>query len=724
MRWKEEVGIALNVRPTPKPVLEEEDDRTPRTVSDKLDWYDREIKKRPKDLGLRYGKAKLLISRERWEEAREELEEIVKIDADHEKAWESLILVCQILGDHERVLEAQKHLEKERPDDPELLCSRGKTLLILGEYDEAKSVYEKALSIDPLFREAWLGKAEAERRKAEVRLPHEPAPEIGEETAREVSAAYDRVLEMDPTDTRALVGRSSWDLLQGRVEDALEKVDRAVNIDPSSPIVWERKAAVLEAMGEKEEAEALYKKAVRMPLRAEEAGDPLNHLYLGRAWERTGDRNQALRCFERILEIDRNNQLALMKKAQLLEDMGEYRKALETYERLVNLRPDDHYMWYLKGNSHKMLQQFPKAVESYDRSITIKPDFSPALYSKSETLYEMGEFEAALDAVDKLLSLDPEHANGRMLRDAIHQSLGTAARDTAGDKSRSRSNERRPKNIGSGLPIASEVDLPTPLGSTKQRMKTETVAIPAGIRRGERANMGAERGVPLLQRARKAREEGDIEKAKEHYLAILEYNPQSPEVYEETLEFLHQNGDYITFLSTLERCPHRKMPGILRMEIEAKTAILMDGIRRGLMLLEEVGRQRGEVEGRSIPGDTGGDTDECGGESPEGYGYETSRDSPSDISMDAKESPGSREIMSSPGELTDLLKKIELLLAETPDDHILWYARGVVLYKMEKPLKAIQSFQRAIFMDPGNPRYWEAKGYALQAVGREEKAVE
>ena len=212
----------MNLRPAKKPLLEEEDEIPTSTSVTNVRWYDKRLEKNPQDIGLRFGKARLLMKEEKWERAKEELNEITRLDPDQVQAWEYLSVVNRMIGDAEGLLRCYEKLERLRSWNESTLCEHGRALLSMGRFEEAKERFEDVLEMDETYAEAWAGRSEAIRQLETTCFPHEQTKELAEEKEKEIMEGYERALDKDPMNRQALQGRAEISLYKKNGKEALE----------------------------------------------------------------------------------------------------------------------------------------------------------------------------------------------------------------------------------------------------------------------------------------------------------------------------------------------------------------------------------------------------------------------------------------------------------------------------------------------------------------------
>lgn len=144
----------------------------------------------------------------------------------------------------------QKELETaektEEPVDPrQLLIKACKT----DNYEDKLKLYDKALTLDPLYIDAWIQKGFALDRM---------------EKSIEALACYDRVLEIDPENlgVRCLKGFAFNNLAE--FEKSIECYDEVLKINPEDIFSWYQKGSALESIGKFGEAMESYDRALEI----------------------------------------------------------------------------------------------------------------------------------------------------------------------------------------------------------------------------------------------------------------------------------------------------------------------------------------------------------------------------------------------------------------------------------------------------------------------------
>ncbi len=230
------------------------------------------------------------------------------------------------------------------------LIARGMGIAYMGltRYDQASECFEEALKLSKGLLQSMdydLNYYLASAYTKENRLS-------------EAESTYDAILNMKPKELDALFLRGNVRLGLGKMDDAKEDFDKVVSMEPEN---YDRLIQIYEVLnyygetdaGKEYLQNALQKKDAKITAydkgrmyyyledyqqaylaleEAKGAGGAEAHLYLGRAYEATGDYNYAANVYNAYLAKDKTNaeiynQLGLCEMTR-----GEYQKALAAFQ--------------------------------------------------------------------------------------------------------------------------------------------------------------------------------------------------------------------------------------------------------------------------------------------------------------------------------------------------------------------------------------------------------
>ncbi|MGH8496145.1 MAG: TPR end-of-group domain-containing protein [Gammaproteobacteria bacterium] len=229
--------------------------------------------------------------------AREMYEKAIDIDPNYAVAWAGLAICCADYyryhgnrpGFLERATEASRKAVELNPALAEVWTARGLALWCSNRLDEAEQAFKDAIRINPslfephhfyarmIIMEGLDRDAEAQlRRAAEVRPEDfqsrfhlaallsnaEGRADEAAATLREALAVADAHLAIVPDDVRAIYLGALGRVHTGQSDAAIERIERALALQPDQPGVLYNAACVYSLLGNTERALDLLEKAV------------------------------------------------------------------------------------------------------------------------------------------------------------------------------------------------------------------------------------------------------------------------------------------------------------------------------------------------------------------------------------------------------------------------------------------------------------------------------
>lgn len=196
---------------------------------------------------------------------------------------------------------------------------------------------------------------------------------------------------------------------EGQFNEALQHIDKALEMDRSHPIVWSIKGEALHRLDRFQEAIECYSMAIAL--------DPLE----------SSD--------------------AIFGRGLVYEDLGDDERALEEFEFFRRRYPDGIVNRYFEGMAHSNLGHYEQAMKTFDQAIKLirksedkgrervhdnrfifdvskYKSWSALMWTgKGQTLIKMGRLKDALECLKKAVSDNPDSATYQNLG-SLYQSLG------------------------------------------------------------------------------------------------------------------------------------------------------------------------------------------------------------------------------------------------------------------------------------------------------------
>jgi tetratricopeptide (TPR) repeat protein len=242
---------------------------------------------------------------------------------------------------------------------------------------------------------------------------------------------YRRALQTDPTNalawaemariqTYSITMLSSDAQRRQRLEEALESIDKAVQLNPDDSTVHAVRAFVLDwnaSYASDTEAQSLLKDAEGEAVRAYQL-DPDNALALAFYAEVSLDQQkwqQAEQYAARAVELAPDSMDAHRVYATVLESIAQYRLAIEQYLKASELNPNLTFLYAYIGRNYLRLRVYDRALEYFAKAADINEQLgvrNPIPYLEiAKTYTQQGEFFIASRNAEKALSFDPSNPN-------------------------------------------------------------------------------------------------------------------------------------------------------------------------------------------------------------------------------------------------------------------------------------------------------------------------
>ena len=119
--------------------------------------------------------------------------------------------------------------------------------------------------------------------------------------------------------------------------------------------------------------------------------------------------DEAIACYDKVIEINPKNKWGWINKGETLCDMGKYEEAIKTYDKALEIFPQSADLWCNKGFALIDSNKNEDAIVAFDKAIEIKPKFADAWYGKGIALADMERYEEAIDAYNKAIEIRPKY---------------------------------------------------------------------------------------------------------------------------------------------------------------------------------------------------------------------------------------------------------------------------------------------------------------------------
>jgi len=264
-----------------------------------------------------------LIQMGRSEEGLLDLQKATSTGADNVGMMERIVTKLESMGQLDLALQLCEQGLAKNPDCRKLRYVKSTVMATMGRATEAISLIDDLIQEDPNDAAIWTDKG-----AILCNYMNNLEGAVG---------CFDKGLEIDDEFSMAWANRGTALSRLGRIEDALDSFERALEIDSDNPDVHVGVGSILQdCLGRSEEALEHFDTAVKL-----DRSHSMAWHGRGVALEALGMIGEAFLSYEQAIGVDDENTYALWNLGGLLARSGKYSKAAKLFEKVVNLEPDN-----------------------------------------------------------------------------------------------------------------------------------------------------------------------------------------------------------------------------------------------------------------------------------------------------------------------------------------------------------------------------------------------
>ena len=276
---------------------------------------------------------------------------------------------------------------------PEYLCIRADVLLGLERFVDAIEAAEAVLNTDP---DHW----HSLKQTIDAMVP------LGR--LREAEARAKDLVQLAPTEPGALLAASRFHLSQDRLDQALELVDKALDIDADNHQAHRLRGLVLFEMEDYRRAsEELGQFASCHP------NSVSTHCRLADSLLLSGNFDEAIEVAEHLIEIDPTHFHALYVRGVGLISLGRTADGIAALDEL--LPADDCHSLLVAASEVRGIGDYAAAGRYLERVAELQPDNRDLWIERTRLHIDQGAVDAAAESAARIEALPGNSLLGRLL---------------------------------------------------------------------------------------------------------------------------------------------------------------------------------------------------------------------------------------------------------------------------------------------------------------------
>jgi tetratricopeptide (TPR) repeat protein len=256
-------------------------------------------------------------------------------------------------GNWEEVIQFMGQIAAVEPQSADPWFFIGEAYRFQEKYVEALEAYEKALTLNPNFGPAYVG-------RARVHLALDPKAKVIDD--------LDTAIEKDPAYAEAYLVRAAYKTDREDAESALEDLKTAEALTPNSALVHYEYARAYLALDDPERALASAEHARELDITLVPV-----YLILGNAYASNGQADEAMEALQTYVTYAEENVTTLFLQGKLSYMNGDYETALEKLDASIELENDPLARMY-RGLTYLELGVGPQAIYELRVAILTYPE--------------------------------------------------------------------------------------------------------------------------------------------------------------------------------------------------------------------------------------------------------------------------------------------------------------------------------------------------------------
>jgi tetratricopeptide (TPR) repeat protein len=285
------------------------------------------------------------------------------------------------------------------------LCNQLGLLFTLNKnYEEARTQFQRALTINPFY-------AEARRNLAFLHMDQRDL-EAAESVLREC-------VETKPEDglSHHLLGVLL--LIRGERIMATRNFERAARLDPCCRLEYEELGAFrngrLNLDGSTEK---------RLREGAERVRRVSLHHFVGQCYMDMGETEKALQEFRKTSRIDPRDYQCHLNMGKLYDLEGKYGKAIEELQKAIDIYPDCGMAYAHMSYAHAGRGDLRKALAALERAVEIHPNYADLRYQLGLLYEDLDMYPEAIAELIRALQINPKYLFARINLGVLYEKTG------------------------------------------------------------------------------------------------------------------------------------------------------------------------------------------------------------------------------------------------------------------------------------------------------------
>ncbi len=292
----------------------------------------------------------------------------------------------------EPLVKPEAPIKKVDPAEAIPLIDEGNRLCDLGEFENARDNFEKAIAIDPKNHRGYAGFGRAW---------------IGLNQLGRASEPTQKALELDKNSIDALINQAEIYFASGQKKNAEDFVNRAINANPGHGRLHEVRGAQAIAEGKAEESIKLFETAIK-----QNSLLGRSHLMLGEIFRLKERYPDAISTYEKALRLPLSSDYKGRlheRLSRLYSSIRQHALAIKEAKAALFIEKDSAEYMLALADAYNAGEQNDRAIKTFQETLNINPKFTAAYLGLGSAMIKGGHIGKAIETYKQLAELEPQN---------------------------------------------------------------------------------------------------------------------------------------------------------------------------------------------------------------------------------------------------------------------------------------------------------------------------
>lgn len=351
--------------------------------------YDTILQVKPDHVLAHYYKGTALKEMNNLNEAINEFSQVLQLDPKNAMAKDALFETVMLFPNQEDILNALFNYAKNNPTDSVAQYKFAYYLHSINRVDEALEYYNKTISADPTYIDAYVNIANIYKDKNQSDLAISTLKSaLG--VMPDNKQISDLIANIDSDAATQRYNNALKMHTDGKYKEAIEEYKKIIAISEPNSDLYLNLGAAYQALNDTTNAMQAYNKAI-----STDSKNATAYYYLGTVYSQQNDNDNALKNYKKAYELDPKNDAAkqaivqakkqingkLLEKGIAQYNEGKYKEALLTLNTVLIYDSTNADAYYQRGMINDAIKKLPLAISDYALAVKYDPELAMAYYA-------------------------------------------------------------------------------------------------------------------------------------------------------------------------------------------------------------------------------------------------------------------------------------------------------------------------------------------------------